>query len=250
VPHTRITGAIDELSNQVNLYNQIVDEKNESIKKLHELNKLLIEKDNVIVSLKNLAPTIIKETIEVEKVVEKPTFIEKTVEVPVEKTIYVDRIVEVPFEKVVYVPKEILNVKNSIIVQPKIIESSIFNNKFKVQCINLKNDLEPMKTSRTIQLTKENINLVSQLKLGVGDKKKKILLKYLDKITTLGDLIKIKIGIGARTVEKLKRYFHINNFSPNIVNELINNNLPDDVPPDKQFFSNLVNSINNLYIRY
>jgi hypothetical protein len=107
-------------------------------------------------------------------------------------------------EKTAHIP-----LKDSIIVPPKVIESSIFNGNFKVQCFNLKNDLNKIGPSRTIPLTIENINLVEQLKCGVGNKKKKKILKHLNNINSLDDLPTLKIGIGVRTINKLKRYFHI-----------------------------------------
>jgi hypothetical protein len=92
---------------------------------------------------------------------------------------------------------------------PKLIKSSIFNENFEVHCINLKRDLEVVSPSSTIPLTKDNINMVTQLKLGVGPMKKEKLIQHLDNINSLDELPNLKIGIGNRTVEKLKLYFHI-----------------------------------------
>jgi hypothetical protein len=62
--------------------------------------------------------------------------------------------------------------------------------------------------------------------MGIGDTKKKIILQYLDKINSFDELSKLKIGIGLRTVEKLKRYFHINNTLKSITN-IVNDNVDD-----------------------
>jgi hypothetical protein len=197
------TAAIDEISKQINLYNQIVDEKNTVIEKLKKLNSILIDRDKEITFLKN------KLNAQIEKVVEVPVDKIVKVEVPVEKVVYVNRIVEV---------------RKSIKVPPKpLLSSLIFNDQFKVECYKLKRDIEKVDKlpKPTIPLTKQNINLIcSQFKCGVGKSKKKTLKEHLDKINFLDDLPSLKIGIGKRTVEKLKRFFHIST-----VHKLVSNNI-------------------------
>jgi hypothetical protein len=117
-----------------------------------------------------------------------------------------EKLVIVP--KVVEAPRKRKNrVLPSINIPHKITSCSLFNKSFKVECYKMKNI-----PSKTIPLTKDNIHLItSTFKIGLGTTKKVILMDHLDKINSLNDLPKLKIGIGQKTVEKLKRYFHIDN---------------------------------------
>jgi hypothetical protein len=86
--------------------------------------------------------------------------------------------------------------------------------------------------SRTIPLTIDNINLITpQLIKGLGMKNKLSIIKHLDKINSIDDLLYFKnIGIGKRTIDKLKQYFHIDNilkYTPSVIDVLIDdNNIP------------------------
>jgi hypothetical protein len=237
------TGAIDEISNQINLYNKIVDEKNEAVNELQKLKNILINKDHEITTLKNKQTIVVEPPIiDVIQLLE-PLIVEK---VDIEIIHHFDIIIKQDVEYLEGSPIIIEKnpIKDSIIVPPKIIESSIFNENFKIQCINLKNDLEKNVPLQTIPLTTDNINLVEQLKCGIGPTKKKILLKHINNINYLDDLPKLKIGIGQKAVDKLKLFFHINNSSnqsSNVINVRVDDfNLPFDNEP---IFNYLIKSI-------
>jgi hypothetical protein len=173
----------------------------------------------------------------------------------------VEKEVKVPVDIIVNVPK----IRQSINTPIKLISRSIFNDNFVVECCKMKWELEQLNNipSKTIPLSKDNLKTVSQLKIGIGDKKRKRILKHFNNITSFDELIKMKIGIGVRTVNKLKKYFHIppiqspsiineqvddSNLPSNIIDDPINDfNLPvDNEPYDKHYLNMLVNSIKNI----
>jgi hypothetical protein len=210
----------------------------EQVKKLNETNlKIFLENQKLLEEIKSTQPSQV-----IEKVVEvdKPTIIEKIDEVPRKrKTTKMKEHIKIPY---------------------KVSSCSMKYFSFDVELYRTK-DIVP---SKTIPLTMDNINLISsQLIKGTGQKKKGVIISYLDKISHLDDLLNFKkIGIGKTTVNKLKQYFHIDDnvkLIPSVIDKLIvNNNLPlddlsndggqynlpfDNEPPNKHSIYQLVNSI-------
>jgi hypothetical protein len=149
-----------------------------------------------------------------DNIIEDIRIIEKEISssffVPLEKLVIVPTIVEV--DKII-VDEHIIyqNVEpEPIQVSPKYFKSSIFSDNFVVECNNIKKNMETsLRLSEKIKITKTNIYLIENLKIGITKNKCDIIVKYLDKINTFDDLPKFKIGIGKITVEKLKRWYYL-----------------------------------------
>jgi hypothetical protein len=90
---------------------------------------------------------------------------------------------------IVYVARPVISNINGIVCK-----MNVANTSKNSLCAPL-NDNIP---SKTIPLTKDNINLVSSQSIkGIGKKKKEVIISYLDKITHLDDLLSFKkIGVG------------------------------------------------------
>jgi hypothetical protein len=258
------SGAIDEIDNQINQYNELVTDKNNLLEEYKKLGNILLERDNTIKELNNLLvekdneiDTLIKE----KKEIEKPTFIEKIVE-----KIVVEECKREHIDTLLY-------------------NSNIYNNRHKSRwepcsfTLNNINVPSAMKVNRMALIKKHFIsdntekilftkdNIYKMTLSYFGKNKKDILLNYFDDIVKYKSFRFLKdkrIGIGDSLIDKLNNFFTfdynttttngnnipLDNYNlpikeSQILNILVDNDKDNNLPnePPKNIFGGLVNSI-------
>lgn len=166
-------------------FNDLITDENIKLKKnIQELD------------LKILNNTTQPKIVEIEKIVEIVKEVPKLVEVfkEVEKEVIKEIYVE---------PKPIRRRKN---IKPTYNSSIILNEHFfdvsliPIYTSQKENDILPLTINNILNL---------KVKIGLGDKKKRKLIKKLHLITCWNDILNLKIGIGSLTLDKMKKYFYI-----------------------------------------
>jgi hypothetical protein len=220
--------AIDKISNQVDEYNKLSDTYNKLLEEYKKLGAILLDRDNLIESLQKEKEAFsnLKDDLEntkkdlenAKKIIEEK---DKVIANKAEQQLNNTNVVEGP-----NLP---INNYNPQDVEEKVFyletNNDLFNNSLSIKH---KRKTKPRKIAQKIVIdekidfTKSNLNLVKVS--GVGTNRKNALIDNLDKIKSLDDILKIKIGIGKKTLENIKEIFR----EPNNDFKLHDNNLPLD----------------------